>query len=196
MLFVRFFFFFFFFGGGGRFKNVVNQNLSVFYNQMMKEKRPINIHVQMQIAVNVSTDLVNLVVWHNQKFERSNLTRFCKLGDCNTWNCHSNKLNQLIQMPLNTWKEAHFINTHVQWHLQRTTENFSLGLSKQFVWTKCSVCKVELNPLYISILLHTSCVLHLWMFCLLYSTMKGCICSNHNKVLFCSIFWKSSVLSN
>ena len=36
----------------------------------------------------------------------------------------------------------------VQWNLQQTTVNFSLGLSKQFVWPKRSICKVEWNPLY------------------------------------------------
>ena len=95
--------------------------------QHERRKNYINSHIQMQIAVNISIDLVNLFVWH--KLARSNATRFCKLGDCSKW--RSNKLYQLIQLALNTaWKEAHFINTHVQWHLQQASENCSLGLSK------------------------------------------------------------------
>ena len=100
----------------------------------MKEKHYINTHFQMQIAVNISTDLVNLFVWHKQKFPRSTLTGFCKFCDFSTWNCHSDQLNQLTQMPLKTtWEEAHFFNTHVPWHLQQTTENF------HWVWVK-SLC--------------------------------------------------------
>ena len=116
------------------FRNNVSQDTQLQQMQRKttwKKKHYNNTHVQMQIAVNISTYLVNLFVWHERKFARSNLIWFCKLGDCSTWN----QLNRFTQMPFNTtWKEAHFINTHVQRHLQQTTENF------HWVWVN-SLCE-------------------------------------------------------
>ena len=95
-----------------------------------------------QFTSSVADDFGKQSVWNKQQFARRSLEFPMR------W-LHHTKLSpksteQVIQVPLNTiWKDTHFINTHVQWHLQHTTANNSLDPIKQFVWAKRAICKVE-----------------------------------------------------